>query len=425
MAVTIQSSPNGSLNIAAAYNPIVYTITSTNYAQKNFRFIADIYMNGGATPLPRIKYVPVPANNYQAIDVGGIIKNYVTRDPYVIGDTKFKKNSNSVCSFTIQFGEEYGPSSGVTTYANLTQTSGSCYVPNIALSYPDFVTGLSSYKYGSTSKKWLTNAPRISNVLTINNIKTTESYWLYFFNPFQSATLRHDNIFVEACDDNGATLNITAFANPYSAPTVLEETHLRVGVGCYDLGLLTTPDLLIGTAPVLPANTTYYNLYLYANSGSGITTEVVRFYVTNKCSKATTTYRLVWLDTLGGYDSFTFYGQSQRTSSVDRKTYKKYAGYFNSSNVFTFDNQNSRQNAQYNTVVKDSFKVNSDWITEAESTWLEELITSPDVYYVSGTQLMPIQITDSSYTFKTLSRDNIFNLEVTFAPTYERMRQQF
>lgn len=425
MAITITSSPGASqINVVAAYNPIVWSLTSSNYTQPNFKFIADIFINSSATPLPRIKYPPVPGQNYQAIDVGGIVKNYITRNPYIIGETKCKTNDKSIITIDVQFGEEYGPSSGVTAYANLTASSGTVYASNISLSYPDFITGLSSYEIGSTSKKFLTNAPRVNGSVNINAIKTTESYWLYFGNPSQSAATRHDSIYVEAFNSGGASINITAFSNPYSAPSVFTQTHIRIGVGAYDLGLLTTPDLNLGTAPVLPASTAYYDVHLVSNVGGVATSETCRFYISSKCSKASTTYRLVWLNALGGYDSFTFYGQQQKTSSITRKNYRKVAGYF-SGGIFTYDNQNSRQNTQYNTVIKDSIRIDSDWITEAESTWLEELISSPDVYYVNGNQLMPITITDSGYTYKTLSRDNIFNLELTFEPTYERMRQQF
>lgn len=419
MAVTIASNP---ASLCAAYNPIVYTVTSTNYAQTNFKFIADIYLNASPNPLPRMKFPAVPGQNYQAIDIGGIVKNYLSRNPYIIGESKFKTDDNSILSVVVQFGEEYGPSSGVTTYVNLTATSGVAVI-NASLAYPDFVTGLTaSYSTGGTGKKFLTNDPRISNVLTINNIGASESYWLYFTNPAQAAAIKHDYLQIQAFDVDGNLLQQSLLANPYTTPSAINEKHLRVGVGTYELGLLTTPDLFLGAAPVLPAGTSYYEVNLCTLSAN--TSEVARLYVTSKCSKASTTYRLVWLNAFGGYDSFTFYGQQQRTSSIERKTYKKYAGYFNSG-IFTYDNQNSRQNAQFNTVVKDSYRITSDWITEAESTWLEDLITSPDVYYVSGTELIPINITDSGYVFKTVSRDQIFNLELTFTPCFERMRQQW
>lgn len=412
MAVTITGYPSSTY--PPAYNPIVFSVNSTSYLQTNFKFIADIYLNNSATPLPRQKYPAIPGQNYQAIDIGGIVKNYVSRNPFIITENKFKTDDNSIVKITVQFGEEYGPSSGVTSYPNLTASS-TYYGVNACLPYTNFITD----SLLTLPTSFLTNAPRINSVVT-QNIGVDEDSWLYFINSAPNVLRR---LQIGAFDVSGNILNICEFSNPSSGVTSTEMRHLRVGVGTSELNSLTNADLITGTIPVLPANTSYYSVVL--NNGTGASTsEVATFYIKTKCSKASTNYRMVWLNTKGGYDSFTFYGQNQRTSAIERKMYKKYAGYFNSG-AFTFDNQNSRQNAQYNTVIKDTYKVTSDWITEAESTWLEELIASPDIYYVGDSDLIPVNITDNNYTFKTTSRDQLFNLEINFQPCFERMRQQW
>lgn len=431
MAITINPDPI-LLDYQSIYNPIVYTASTTNSAQTNFKFIVDIFLNGSATALPRKKYPVVPGQTYQAIEIGGIIKNSLTRNPFIINEITFMRNSNSILSYEVQIGEEYGPSSGVTAYPNLA-TTGVKYAINSSQAYNHFILGLANYITGSTSKKFLTNAPRLSSQVGIGglttsvlnfNIDTSENYWLSFINPVQGASTNHDRIIIQAYNSSNVLLNTSEIINSFANPITTNQKNLRIGLGTKDLNLLTNISLVNPTAPVLPAATSYYTANLETNT-SGVTSEIAKFTIVSKCSKATTTYRLVWLNVLGGYDCFTFYGQNTRTADIDRKMYRKYAGYFDGSNIFTFNNQNSRQNAQYNTTIKDTYKATSDWITDAESIWLEELFSSPDVYLAGATELIPIILIDSSYDFKTTSRDSLFNIEITFQPTFERMRQQW
>ena len=71
--------------------------------------------------------------------------------------------------------------------------------------------------------------------------------------------------------------------------------------------------------------------------------------------------------------------------------------------------------------------INSNWITEDDSIWLEELLTSPEVYVLGNTDTLggastgyklPIIITDTTYEVKTAIRDRLFNLVVNFKYAY-------
>ena len=78
----------------------------------------------------------------------------------------------------------------------------------------------------------------------------------------------------------------------------------------------------------------------------------------------------------------------------------------------------------------ETYTLNSDWITEEQYAYLQQLITSPQVFifYDTYTQKdgstieavnIPIIITDNSYTFKTRNRDRIFNLTITYKLAYD------
>lgn len=77
MALTIYDAPKA---YAPAYNQMIFTLSSTNNAQANFRYIADIYVNG-STSFTRLSCVANPTNGYGVFDVAGIIQTFLSRDP--------------------------------------------------------------------------------------------------------------------------------------------------------------------------------------------------------------------------------------------------------------------------------------------------------------------------------------------------------
>ena len=67
--------------------------------------------------------------------------------------------------------------------------------------------------------------------------------------------------------------------------------------------------------------------------------------------------------------------------------------------------------------------MNTDFVSEAESEWFEDLINSPEVYILDGYQFQPadpafnqyatpVRLTTSSYTKKTVANDKL--MQYTF-----------
>ena len=62
--------------------------------------------------------------------------------------------------------------------------------------------------------------------------------------------------------------------------------------------------------------------------------------------------------------------------------------------------------------------MNTDFVSEAESVWFEELINSPEIYLLEGYQtdvsnpqlnqyVTPVRLTTTSYTRKTVANDRL------------------
>ena len=67
----------------------------------------------------------------------------------------------------------------------------------------------------------------------------------------------------------------------------------------------------------------------------------------------------------------------------------------------------------------------SDWISEEESEWLKDIISSQDIYIEQGGELIAVTIIGNTYDVKQEKLDELFKLEMKFKYAVESDRQQF
>lgn len=131
MAITILQEPT-SPNVSSTN--LIYTVSSSNVPQFQYRYIADLYYSGSATKLARFKY-PQNSSGTVNIDLGRPIGDYLETN-YDWNTAIQTANSSSYKPFRIEFGEEYGTSynSAVTTFSN--EASASILVLKGNIQYP-------------------------------------------------------------------------------------------------------------------------------------------------------------------------------------------------------------------------------------------------------------------------------------------------
>ena len=141
MAITILQTPD---NPNVSNTNLIYTVSSSNVPQFQYRYIADLYESGSATRLARFKY-PQNSSGTANIDVGRPIGDYL--DNTNNWEVQFSSASNTVQAFEIQFGEEYGTSytSPVTVFTNVASASINVFKGNIQ--YPT----IAAYDTGSNT----------------------------------------------------------------------------------------------------------------------------------------------------------------------------------------------------------------------------------------------------------------------------------
>jgi len=406
MALTIYNTPNA---YAPVYNQMIFTLSSSNYAQSNFRYIADVYVNGSST-YTRLEVGKNPTNNYGTFDVAGIIQNFLTRDADD-NTTTFKQCGNSIAYYEVKFGEQYGASSGITNYPNLTTSSGYCFNGVFSpLDFLDFATN--TYVLQNSSSQFLTDKP------VKFETRSGEKLILGFMT---DAANEAYNLEIITYYDDGTIFNTVRVTNPYAALSNREDRSINVRVDYDWLNSLVNADLSFGTTPIFVTNYEYYEVRIKNNSGT-VVSETIRIYPGEDICSKYTPIRFKFMNNYGKYDYYTFTGAMTKNTNIKRNTYKSNPNQWSNTN-YNYSTT-SRGLSQYETILDDTITINSDWITEAESIWLEQLVTSPDVYIYDGSNLVSVNITDSSYQTKYEASQQLFNLVISFTYSQNRKRQR-
>ena len=131
--------------------------------------------------------------------------------------------------------------------------------------------------------------------------------------------------------------------------------------------------------------------------------------------------RLAWLNQWGVWDYYTFTQKSVRSLSTKGSTYTQSSGTWNAYrydiNAYKGGQKSFRVNAT------ERIKMNTNFVSESESEWFEELINSPEVYILEGYQsdgtypllnnyVTPVRLTTSSHIRKTRANDKL--IQYTF-----------
>tara|TARA_R100001440_G_scaffold9087_1_gene17167 strand:- start:384 stop:1433 length:1050 start_codon:yes stop_codon:yes gene_type:complete len=133
--------------------------------------------------------------------------------------------------------------------------------------------------------------------------------------------------------------------------------------------------------------------------------------------------RLCWLNQYGVWDYYTFTKKSTKNITTQGTTYNQLEGSWNESRYRLDSFKGGKKTFRVNSTERIS--MNTDYITESESIWLEELINSPEVYILKGQTgqtdgtgsalnqyVTPVRLTTTSYTRKTVANDKL--IQYTF-----------
>ena len=190
---------------------------------------------------------------------------------------------------------------------------------------------------------------------------------------------------------------------------------------------------LVGSGETLPTNWDYYTVLAYDYIDS-LVSDTYYFYNQSEDCKNYETIRLTWLNKFGVWDYYNFTKKSIRTLNTQRKSYTQITGTWNESKFRLNGHSGGKKN--YNSSINEKITLNTDYITEAEAIWLEELFISNDVYILEQRStddanegymrkyIQPATITNSTHTRKTKANDRLiqYTFEVETTKTKKTQR---
>lgn len=138
------------------------------------------------------------------------------------------------------------------------------------------------------------------------------------------------------------------------------------------------------------------------------------FQIDDPCSKFENV-PVSFVNQYGVKDYFSFDRRNTFSQSIRRNNYDQVLGSW-SEQTYSID-QHGRGRRTFSTEIQTNMILSSNWMSDNESKWLEELFTSPhiQVYYDGAWQ--PAVITSNTYQQKTDARDGLFQhtLKIQFA----------
>ena len=456
MALTIEQVPlYGTGRVTAPVGQdLIFTLKDNTVVGANFnvKFVAtihistsDIDLNTSTDLVGTFKTTPNNAG-VGIFNVRSILESFVSPDNLGSSESEFKGvpasdgievplhlidkfslNDNTLRYLKIRFTVEGSATSGGSPIQIGSATDSSQYnVFNGYVKYTDALKIiLGNFGYDTlgflmgTSGRFLTNAP-------LTQYANIEDYGTLSFmatpNDGSPATTTVDSISFTYYNSSGIVSGAETVDNidangGYTTYSNLSQEDL-LHIGCFPANLQNWSSIF----PILvAANSISYYIIKLLDSSTATISETVTINVNCPTLKGYEPIRLTWLNQWGVWDYYTFNMKSTKTISTKGSTYEQLEGTWNESvyklNGFKGGKKAFRVNAT------EKIQMNTDFVSESESEWFEELINSPEVYILKGfattstTSLLnqyatPVRLTTSSYTKKTVANDKL--MQYTF-----------
>lgn len=397
MAITINQQP---ATVTPAFNGNYFLVTSSNYTQSSFRFVA-VIKNSSGTIICKIKKPAEPSSDKAWFDIGKIIEQYITYNFNTTANIQYCPQS--YFKYYVEFGEEYGGSE----YLALT-TSSTIYTWNAALSERDFSNyDKENYLVESGGGKFLTKTKIPTTLNTKGHIyaingsydNTIEVIAYADGSAIQTTTITATR---SASDDTAKMLMIPA--HPITLNALATGSNVTISISKSNAGL-----------DIIPTTAQYYTIA----QGGALTT----FYIYSEFCPSDK-IGVYWLNEEGGFDSFRFDGRNLAKGSVESKQHTRQHVSISGSTLSY--PTTSRGKTQHYTKVEETILLNSArWLENYEWDYLLPLFTSPVVFIEVNSVLYSAIIESREYEVKDNEFDPLFKAEILVKYGISKKLQRF
>lgn len=387
--ITGLTLPNSNL---AVQDDMWLIVDSDNSEVENFKYVIDVF-DGSGNQLIRSKVYPNPTNFKGYFNLGSILRNLPHYNQFSVTPILFDGSFPTVFMNDINFRYDYSVAIGEDVYGTTTlnmEVQDSSF-DNFRYDLLDrFQVGFSDYFH-----KYVTTRPKIAKL----------GYNENFYVPLYSG------------GDMQVTFNVYNNAGGY----------------------LFNDTVIVGTSATGMAQLNLKLDYLYGNFGAAkddceniARYEVImtnndlswsdKFEFTIDCCPRYEVVLLHFLNRFNGFETARFSLVNKLSSDIERKTFQKNDYQFNTDSV-TYSNNNiyNESKINYGSKINWKYKLIMDFPTDAEYQWLNQLITSPQIYAEIDGSYYPVTITNTNYEYSK----HIFNGLKQFEIEIEMNQQRF
>lgn len=392
MALTITQQPQ---YLMPAYNKQYITAISNQIAIADFKYVVTVEVNtSGQIYTENILQRP---DGYLVFDAQQWVKNYIQHffNPTLSLATPIQVATNKSVAVKLIITEFY---SGVLQTAN--KVTINYYAFDGCLNDKSFANyDYADYLFNGTSGKYFLSKDT-TTITPDNRLMLGQDIFLHFI---QSTAVPITNISVDLRRGASTIDNVNIAAMPTS-------TAYNTFVMRLNSTMFTTATPQVGDV----IRTSF-------NSAAG---NIVRYSITLKelCTKYKD-YVLYYLDRDGNILFFHFEKLSRNNYNKKVNSVTLQKDYLNASFDYT-SNSWDREVHNISTAIDSTITLNTDWITETQSTQLNDLWSSPIVYLWDGTDYKPVTITNNAYEEYKLDNESLFNYSVTCAFDIMETRQR-
>lgn len=199
-----------------------------------------------------------------------------------------------------------------------------------------------------------------------NDFKTVDNFnWIY---------LENDGGTVKRRQANSTTVPILSIP---SGPGNIQNANYS---------LVSGPDV-----PIINTDTKWYKMWAAADNGTRVSKEY-KFNLDRTCGKFDL-YELVFLDRLGSLGSFSFYYRTDISQGITREDQNYILGDL-SGGQWTFNASDAGSKVSF-VDLTNQITFNTAWLTQEDSNYFQELVSSPFVVMNIDGQYFPLIITDT------------------------------
>ena len=408
MALTIQDQPITNLP-EPSFAPIEYLVSSTNTTESGFKVVASLFTDpsGDNTKIATLQLNTIPTATQVVTDIQNIIQSFVSSDYSVLTGDTVDISQSSLKDFKIAFQEYYsGALQGSAVSGNTFESWNSSpkYIEWAHLS--DDTKGYENWSvedtFAETDKEFLNgfeqqaewfNLSSANNFLKVRTEQKYQASWIMRQN--LSDTYK---IYLQTLDSTFTTILSTTMTASNTA-----------GLYTLDVGASEIASHTWVTTPVM-TNVKYYALRILNFTQDVWATKTIMFEI-DDCENTYTDFELHWLNRKGGYDSFTFSGKSNQTTSIN-KNFAKYNTRTIGASSITHNTYAQRKRA-FHTGLSDSYRLNSRLLKDFEVKGLEDLFSSPEVYWKYDENFVSVNVTNNTFEHAKSENGQVYSMEVT------------